>query len=195
MGIELVPVPPAVLPIVAFRDFLRMGTGFADDAYQDAVLESALRAALALVERRAGVAVLSRGFRFAAARWRDRSAQILPIAPVTGVTAVRLIDADEDIVLVPADGWRLRTDGAETALVPLASFPPVPRFGRLEIDLVAGFGATWDTVPADLAQAVFLQAARFYEVRGGGDASLAPGVAALIEGYRPLRTGWTGSGR
>ncbi len=196
MIIELTPVPQAVLPIPAFRGYLRLGSGFADDALQDEVLETALRGALALVERRSGVAVLNRAFRYSATRWQDRSGQVLPIAPVTGVTAVRIVDAHDTLTEVSANSWRLEHGAMATTLRPLASFPPVPRLGRLEIDLLAGFGSTWDAVPADLAQAVFLQAARYYELRGsGGDGGAAPGVLALLEGYRPLRAGFAGAGQ
>lgn len=195
MVIELVPVPQAVLPISAFREYLRLGSGFADDALQDGVLESALRASLALVEQRAGVAVLSRGFRFSAGRWRDRAGQMLPLSPVSAVTSLRIIDGDGVASEVAAGGWRLVLDGRVARLEPLGMLPPVPRLGRLEIDLVAGFGASWEAVPADLAQAVFMQAARFYEQRSGGDGGLAAGVAALLESYRPVRAGLCGAVR
>lgn len=195
MVIELVPVPQAVLPIAAFRAYLRLGSGFADDTLQDDILESALRAALALVERRAGVAVLSRGFRYSAGRWRDRAGQLLPVSPVTAVTSVRIVDADGAASEVAAGGWRLVVDARVARLEALGLLPPVPRFGRLEIDLVAGFGATWEAVPADLAKAVFMQAARFYEQRGGGDGALAPGVSGLLESYRPVRAGFRGAAR
>ncbi len=193
MVVELVPVPQAVLPIAAFREYLRLGSGFADDALQDGILESALRASLALVERRAGVAVLSRGFRFSARRWRDRAGQVLPVSPVSAVTSVRIIDGDGVASEVAAGGWRLVLDGRVACLKPLGMLPSVPRLGRLEIDLVAGFGASWAAVPADLAQAVFMQAARFYEQRGVGDGGLAPGVAGLLEAYRPVRAGFAGA--
>lgn len=194
MVVELVPLPQAVLPIAAFRDYLRLGSGFGDETLQDGVLEGALRGALALIERRAGVAVLSRGFRYSLSRWRDRCGQALPVSPVTAVTAVRIIDAlgvSRDVV---PGGWRLVIEGRSASLVPLGLLPPVPRLGRLEIDLVAGYGATWETVPADLAQAVFVQAGRLYEARGA-DAALAPGVGAILEGYRPVRMGFSGSAR
>ena len=195
MVVELVPVPQAVLPIAAFREYLRLGSGFADDALQDGVLESALRASLALVEQRAGVAVLSRGFRFSAGRWRDRAGQMLPVSPVSAVTSVRIVDGDGVASEVAAGGWRLVLDGRVARLEPLGLLPPVPRLGRLEIDLVAGFGASWEAVPADLAQAVFMQAARFYEQRGGGEGGLAAGVGALLEAYRPVRAGFGGASR
>jgi len=47
-------VPTEALPIAAFREHLRMGTGFAEDTLQDGLLERHLRAALAAIEARTG---------------------------------------------------------------------------------------------------------------------------------------------
>ncbi|HRO16297.1 MAG TPA: head-tail connector protein, partial [Paracoccus sp. (in: a-proteobacteria)] len=54
----------------------------------------------------------------------------------------------------------------------------------------AGFGTSWDRVPADLAQAVLMLAARYYEDRGfdGTQLALPHGVSALIERWRAVRT-------
>ncbi|MFU8765990.1 MAG: head-tail connector protein, partial [Haliea sp.] len=59
--------------------------------------------------------------------------------------------------------------------------------GAAEITFDAGFGPDWADVPADLAQAVFLLATRFYEHRGGTEAEITPDVAALIAPYRSIR--------
>lgn len=55
-------VPGAALPVQAFKEHLRLGTGFGDDDVQDALAESYLRAALAAVEGRTGKALLAREF-------------------------------------------------------------------------------------------------------------------------------------
>ena len=54
----------------------------------------------------------------------------------------------------------------------------------------AGFGAAWGNVPPDLAQAVLLLAAEFYDRRnelGEGVAGLPYAVQALIEKWRIVR--------
>ena len=48
MLIEETNVPDAALPVAAFKAHLRMGTGFAEDTLQDAVLGSFLRSAMVL---------------------------------------------------------------------------------------------------------------------------------------------------
>jgi uncharacterized phiE125 gp8 family phage protein len=56
--------------------------------------------------------------------------------------------------------------------------------------MVAGYGAAWSDLPADLAQAVLMLAAHYYEYRhdtalSGG--CMPFGVTSLLERYRPLR--------
>ena len=58
MLIEQTGVPTAALPVQEFKDHLRLGTGFADDTVQDALVEAYLRAALAAIEGRIGKALL-----------------------------------------------------------------------------------------------------------------------------------------
>ena len=60
MLLETTTVPEATLPLSDFKAHLRMGTGFADDGAQDAVLYGFLRASLSAI----------RGFA-AGVVWRD----------------------------------------------------------------------------------------------------------------------------
>ena len=68
--------------------------------------------------------------------------------------------------------------------------PHVPRLSSVVLRFTAGFGASWEDVPAVLAQAVLMLAARYYEARGmaAGPAGLPFAVAALIERWRSVRT-------
>ena len=77
---ELSPVAQAALPVQAFKDHLRLGTGFADDGAEDALAEAYLRAALAAIEARTGKAILARDCRLELTDWRDDWAQALPVA-------------------------------------------------------------------------------------------------------------------
>ena len=47
MLIEQTTVPTTALPLQAFKDHLRLGTGFGAETLQDGLLESHLRAAIA----------------------------------------------------------------------------------------------------------------------------------------------------
>ena len=67
--------------------------------------------------------------------------------------------------------------------------PASPTGGAAGVLFEAGFGAAWSDVPADLAQAVLLLAAEFYEARieDGARSGLPLAVQALIERWRIVR--------
>jgi uncharacterized phiE125 gp8 family phage protein len=68
--------------------------------------------------------------------------------------------------------------------------PHIPPAGKAELRFRAGFGATWDDLPVDLRQAVFLLAAHYYEFRHETDLNegcMPFGVVSLIERYRVMR--------
>ncbi|QYK39921.1 MAG: hypothetical protein KF887_10600 [Paracoccaceae bacterium] len=184
-------VPGAALPLAALKDHLRLGSGFADDAVQDGLAEGYLRAALATIEGRTAKVLIARDFRLALADWREAGEQPLPVAPVVAVAAVRLVDAAGAETTVAVDRWRLVPDAHRPRIVAAGHLlPMVPSGGRIEIDFTAGFGA-WDAVPADLAQAVFLLAAEYYEMRHEGGMrhgeGLPQAVQALVARWRTVR--------
>ncbi len=187
---ELTTVPAAALPVAAMKDHLRLGSGFADDGLQDGLVEGYLRAAVAAIEGRTAKALIARTYRLTLAHWRQANEQPLPLAPVSGVTSVTLTDAAGGSVAVAGDRWRLVPDGARPKIVSVGLlFPAIPEDGQVEIVFEAGFGADWASVPPDLAQAVLLLAAEFYENRHepAREAGLPRGVMALIERWRTVR--------
>lgn len=191
MLVEQAAVPGSALPVDDLKAHLRLGTGFADDTFQDALLEGYLRAAIAAVEGRTAKMLITRRFLWTLEDWRDRDAQALPCAPVVALVSVALVDATGAISAVDPARYRLVQDmhrprlAAQGILLPL-----VPEGGRIEVMFDAGFG-TWAAVPKDLAQAVFLLASEYYEARhdgGSRDAAGFPGaVMALISRWRTVR--------
>ncbi len=189
--VELTTVPATALPVAEFAAHLHLGTGFADDGSQDQVLESYLRAAIAAIEARTGKALIRRQFSWQLTVWRDAREQGLPVAPVQVVNAVRLIDRAGTETVVDPDAYVLQRDSQRPRIVATGGcLPAVPAAGAVEIVFEAGYGPGWSDIPVDLAQAVFLLAAHYYENRhaAGERESLMPfGVMALIESYRNVR--------
>lgn len=191
MLIEETAVPQAALPLAEFKTHLRLGTGFADDDIQDPVLESFLRAAIAAIEARTGKILIRREFTWTVTSWRDASGQALPVAPVTQITRLALHNlSDEEEVIAPHH-YRLERDIQRPILRPAGVLLPiVPAGGTAEIAFEAGMAPDWEGLPSDLAQAVLLLAAHYYEYRhetAGGDSALPFGVNSLIERYRTVR--------
>lgn len=191
---EVTAVESAVLPVRAFAEHLRLGTGFADDGAQDTVLELYLRAALAAIEARLGRILLARAFDWTVERWRETARQVLPVAPVIAVVSVTLKDAGDIETSVDPAEWSLLRDTQRPLLVGRfgRNLPRIPRGGSATLRLTAGFGEGWSEVPADLRQAVFLLAGHYYENRseaGTSGGSMPFGVLVLIEAYRATRIG------
>jgi uncharacterized phiE125 gp8 family phage protein len=184
---ELTPVPPEALPVADLAEHLRLASGFAPDPGQDALLRGVLRAALAAIEARTSKAILQRDFRLTVAAWRDLAEQALPVAPVTAVAALRIVDRLEVAVTADPAGWRLVRD-THRPLVRSVGFtlPTIPVGGRAEIDFTAGYGAVWSEVPGDLRQAVLMLAAEFHDNRAA-DRGIPEAVAALVAPYRHVR--------
>jgi uncharacterized phiE125 gp8 family phage protein len=191
MLIEETAVPLAALPLAEFKAHLRLGTGFADDDIQDPVLESFLRASLAAIEGRTGKVLLEREFSWAVHHWRDATGQALPVAPVRALLSLGLRNRADEIEVIDPAHYRLEQDVHRPVLRPVGTFLPViVRGGVAEVRFRAGFGVGWGDLPADLAQAVLMLAAHYYEYRH--DLSLSSGcmpfgVASLIERYRTVR--------
>lgn len=198
MLIEETGVPLAALPLAQFKAHLRLGTGFSEDGLQDVVLESFLRAAMAAIEARTGKVLLARGFSWTLSRWRDPAAQPLPVAPVSAVTAVILRGRGESEEVIDPALYRLERDAQRPAIRPLGTaLPVIPAGGTAEIAFEAGFADAWGDLPADLAHAVLLLAAHYYEYRDEtalGEGCMPFGVSSLIERYRTVRLFAGGAG-
>ena len=191
MLVEQTTVPTLALPISEFKDHLRMGTGFADDAVQDGVLESYLRSAMASIEARTGKILIEREFMWSLTPWRSLHQQAFPVAPVSLISAFRMLDRAGAVTLIDAGRYALQKDDHRPRLTAVGgSLATIPIGGSAEVIFEAGFAATWGDLPADIAHAVLMLAAHFYEnrdVSGSGDAVMPYGVSSLIERYRTVR--------
>ena len=195
---ELGAVAPAALPLEPFRAHLRLPEVAGSEATPGAGaeaegLEAALRAALAAIEARTGKALLARDFRLTLSHWQGGAVQVLPLAPVGAVVSLAVLDRDGGASVVDPVRYGLEADAHRPRLVARgALLPSIPRGGRVEIVFTAGFGAEWGDLPPDLARAVLMLAAHYWEERhlgaGHGTGGLVPfGVATLIERWRIVR--------
>ncbi|MBV0891933.1 hypothetical protein KTN05_08730 [Paracoccus sp. Z118] len=193
MLVEEAAPEAGALPVAALRGYLRLASGFApvEEPTEDAALAGFLRAAIAAVEARTGKVLLRCPFRLRLEEWRDRARQPLPLAPVASVDAVEVTDAAGRVLPVDPGRWRLVPDSQRPLLLPTgALLPAVPGGGFVTVRFTAGFGETWDEVPADLAQAAVMLAARYHDDRGDPQARAAVpfAVSALLEKWRQVRT-------
>jgi len=190
-------VPDAALPVAALKAHLRMGTGFAEDTLQDAVLGSFLRAATAAIEARTGKVLLEREFTLVVSALRNMQALSLTVAPVTAIADVQLVTRSGIQQAVNASVYWLERDAQVPRLRATAACLPGPETGgELRVRFLAGYGPEWEDVPADMQQAVLMLAAHYYEYRHDtalGTGCMPFGVTALIERFRVMRTGRSGA--
>lgn len=181
----------AALPIAAFKEHLRLGSGFGEDTLQDTVLEATLRAAIAAIEARTGKALLERTFIWQIEGWRQPEEQALPVAPVNAISWLKTVTRDGAETLVDS-GCYVLVQSLQRPLLRAACtrLPAIPTHGYGEVGFLAGYSADWAGLPPDLAQAVMLLAAYFYEVRhevSARDGNMPLAVSQLIERYRTVR--------
>lgn len=188
--VEQTLVPDGNLPMAELRDHLHLGSGFAEDGLQDAVLLGELRAAIAAIEGRTGKALLSRDFLLVINAWRDVARQVLPVAPVSAVTSFTIQSLTGGSEVIDPSRFRLRFDThAPEVLAVGYQLPVIPVGGSADMLITAGYGL-WAEVPADLRQAVLLLAAHFYENRSASvprATALPLGVAAICRKHTPVR--------
>lgn len=187
-------VPDAALPVDGLKRHLRLGSGFAEDDVQDSVLAGFLRAAIAVIEGRTAKTLIARTFLLSVPDWAAPDAQPLGTAPVQSLDSVRLIDRHGTSSVVAPTAYRLERDAQVPRLRSIASaLPVIPEGGSAEIRFTAGYVADFGDLPADLAQAVLLLAAHYYEYRDEtalGEGCMPFGVTALLSRYRPVRLGF-----
>lgn len=191
MLIEVTAVAGVALPVQAMKDHLRLGSGFSDDGMQDNLIEAHLRAAMSVIEGRIGKVILARQFKLVLEDWRKPDEQPLPVAPINNVASVTLVDVNGVGTTIATSRYRLVQDRHRPKLAAVGLLlPDVPQDGQVEIVFDAGFGAAWSEIPADLAQAVLLLAAEYYENRhdaGLPANGLPSAVQVLIERWRTVR--------
>ncbi len=181
----------AELPLAGLKEHLRMGTGFGEESLQDMVLEAALRAAIASIESRTGKVLIERTFIWQADAWRQPEAQAFPVAPVGAISWMKMVTRTGDAVDVDLETVALEPSTQRPMLrSAYGRLPAIPTHGYAEIGFTAGYAADWASMPGDLAQAVMILAAHYYEMRHGGDirdGAFPAGVTQLIERYRTVR--------
>lgn len=197
MLIEETNIPDAVLPVAAFKAHMRLGTGFAEDTLQDAVIGGFLRAAFAAIETRTGKVLIEREFSQVVYHLDRVETLVLMVAPVTVVADVQLVSRNGDVQAIDESTYWLERDNHTPRLRATAACLPSPESGgEMRVRFMAGFGPEWDDVPADLQQAALMLAAHYYEYRHDtalSNGCMPFGVTSLIERYRGLRLGRSGA--
>ncbi len=175
---------------------------------EDAAIASLISAARILVESATRRALVTQGWRVTLDAWpasrcngswsvlatrpdAAASENVVPLAPVQSVSAVRVYDVAGQPQSLGLSTWRL-VGAPERARILFATQPPQPgaKAAGIEIDLIAGYGDPPDT-PAALRHAILALVSWWFDNRGDvatTDVSNLPlRVAGLIAPFRRRR--------
>lgn len=187
-GQVTIKTPAAVLPLTAADLRARLNI---DDATGDPLLVDFIRAAVSEVDGPAGIGVAIMAQTWTLTLDRLPARITLPGAPVTGVSAIRYLDATGAWVVIPAASYRLAagSEPARIVLAPGASWPAVaPGAGVVEVDYQLG-AATAAAADPGLVTAVAMLAGHYFEnreaVAAGVTLTEAPlGARHILERHR-----------
>lgn len=175
---------PAVEPVTTaeLRTVLRL-----DDGAEDAFLAALIAAARRHVEDCCGRRLIEQSWRLTLDLWPRSRVVAIPLAPLMRIERVRLFDAQGQPFDLAPTLYRLDRLDPPHLLLDAAAPGPGQAADGIQIDFVAGYGATAADVPPPLVQAVRMLVARWFEHRGDSSAPLPADISALIEPYRVRR--------
>jgi uncharacterized phiE125 gp8 family phage protein len=160
---------------------------------EDALIASLIVAARMLVEKTLARALLTQSWSLFLDTWPRSGMITLPIAPVQGVTVVRIYDKDDTPAEVDAANYAVDRLSEPARLVPTAAVTsPARRLNSVEVAFNAGYGDDAGDVPEPIRQALRLLVAHWFEHREpvvlGDLPQDVPGtIASLLLPYRQVR--------
>lgn len=164
-----------------------------DTAADDALISSLIVTSRLHIEAALGLALIAQSWSLRLNEWPLHGAVVLPLRPVTAVTAVKVTDAAGAPITLAASLYLLDRASIPSRLLPTDSWvaPGVAANG-IAIDFTAGYGAVAADVPQPIRQALLLLVAHWYEnrepVRAGDHAAPVPlTVNDLLAPYRLVR--------
>lgn len=178
---------PAVEPvgIEEARAFLRL-----DARDEDAFIAACVAAARQACESYTGRALINQTWQLYLDQWPESDIP-LPRPPLRSVETIKTYDANGAATLAdPQSYWvdaaatpgRVRRRG--TAIWPA----PGRAVAGIEITFIAGYGSSWNDVPAALRQGILMTVGYFFDHRDAlWPAALPAPIAALWQPYRIVR--------
>lgn len=178
--------PGEPLTLAEAKAFLRVSS----DA-EDTLIGALITAARRMVEARTSRILMDQTWRLVRDAWPASGIIAAPVAPLREVSAARVKRLDGSFESLDLSAFTLNAGRAPALItVDLSRVPlPLVRQGGIGIDVLAGYGPNAADVPADLAQAVRLLIAHFYEHRdtAGASSALPEAAEALLAPYRVVR--------
>jgi uncharacterized phiE125 gp8 family phage protein len=172
-------VPPVVDPLLLeeAKDHLRLSS-----TAEDAATSALIAAATGMVERRFGLALVNRTLKMTLPAPRTAEMR-LPVRPLVSLSAVGLIPEPGEETTLAEDSYHFCP-----GLLPVITFRK-PVTTPVVVTAEAGFGESWNSIPADIRQAVLLLIGHLYSHRGDARSGAwqDSGALTLLAPYRSVR--------
>ena len=185
-------------------------------SHEDAYLMGLMQASISTIEAYAGIAVMERQVDVFLDDWPggrttywwdgmqsgslhdshndlDLASRgvLLPVAPVSQIIELAVYDASDTAAVMPVTGYRLQPGLLPRLVLNTGSIWPRP--GRsvdgIRIRVLAGFGGSWNDIPASIKQAILqhISYQYFHREEGGHSALKDSGAQALLSAYKKVR--------
>lgn len=182
--------PPTLEPVSLeeAKAHLRL-VGTDDDDYVSALIVAARLQVETAIRR----VLIDQTWRIYRDDWPRDGLVELPVAPVRSIVEIVVYDADGDPTTLAPTAWALDAASVPARLRLLGTGPAPGRpLNGIEIDVVAGFGASGISVPQPLRLAIMTLVARWFENREGAGFGIVPSAVAdafeaLVAPYRVMR--------
>jgi uncharacterized phiE125 gp8 family phage protein len=182
--------PPTIEPVslAEVRAHCRV-----DESADDGLLAGYVLAARQYVESFCGVVLMTSTLRGTADAFPSAGPLTLPVHPVQSVTAVRYYDDAGALQTWSASAWETDLTGINPRVGPKAGYgwpTPAARLGAVQVEFVAGYGASPGAIPEQIRQRILLMVGHFYANReevvvgAGITATKLPFIDALLAPFR-----------
>lgn len=166
-----------------------------DGTFEDALIQSLIITSRLHIEAALGLALITQGWSLYLDRWPRSARIVIPMRPVSAISAVRLWTMGDTSESVPTSNLLLDNHSASARILWRgASPPPEPLrpVNGIEIAMALGFGATPADVPPTIRHALLLLVAHWYENRepveiGATSTAIPSMVAELLAPHRGRR--------
>lgn len=158
--------PPAALAVSlqSAKDSLRIMAG---DTALDSLITLAIKAITLEAEHQLGRSLVTQGWRLTLDAFQQ--ALRLDFAPVSGVTSIKYYDAANALQTLHPDDYTVDTASEPGYVVPAPgkAWPATySRVNAVEVEYLAGYGASEDDVPANIQSYILVRLAEQFDSTG-----------------------------
>ncbi len=165
-----------------------------DGDADDVLLGSLILTSRLHMEAALSLALITQSWKLVLDRWPKKACVDIPLGPLQALTAVKVKNSSGVAQTVAPTNYLVDIASRPARLIWNGDDPPQPgvKAGGIEIDFVAGFGATAASVPAPLRHGLLMLTAHWYEHRdpveiGSTTTRMPDAISDLIQPFRTIR--------